>query len=136
MKKSNAPKPKRIVQRKLHKAPAVNANARHMAESMVKSILNFKSIVSSFLREERKVAHSYNIYNIVHARARDVKKKRLKSGGKMQKRVFYKKIKFFQKISKKFEKMLDKGYIFVVRCTSCRRGSGERKAKTKKLKKI
>ena len=84
MKKSNAPKPNKMVHVNPHSAPAVKANPMHSAERMVKMILNFKNISYSFFWEEfcRGVngkdnnSTLYNIYNIVHARARDVKEKR------------------------------------------------------------
>jgi hypothetical protein len=66
-----------------HNAPAVKANAMHNADRMVKVIRNFKNISSSFfggavycVADGRKNSSAlYNIYNIVHARARDVKEK-------------------------------------------------------------
>ena len=73
MKKSRAPNPKRIVHKKPHSAPAVNAVAMHSAESIVKSMRNFKNIINSLFCASKVSSRVYNIYNIVHTRARNVK---------------------------------------------------------------
>ena len=107
IKNNKAPNPKIMVQRNPHSAPAVMANARQMAESMVKSTLNFKNIALFLLVRLKKCLTVYNIYNIVHARARDVKEKwayeRLKINGKR----FFKKVK---KSLKKYKKTFDKSF--------------------------
>ena len=98
IKNNNAPNPKIIVQVHPQMAPAVKAVARHKAESMVKSTRNFKNIAYSFAAAVENVRRIYNIYNIVHTRARDVKENGVKMWCKSLYCSFLKKIK---KISKK-----------------------------------
>ena len=121
IKNNKAPKPKRMVQVKPHKAPAVKAKAMQTAERMVKSILNFKSIIIPCaaavitVRGARtaKNAPLYIIYIILYTRARVMSRENGARFSKTEWKDFYKKVEnSWKSVKKRLTKGKDSGNIY------------------------